>query len=141
MICVSKNKSYLKSQNLKIFGQGKLNGIVEISGAKNSALVLLAASLLTNERLILHNVPRLTDIEKMENILKNLGVNLVTKILDGEFPDLSNSSIRWVPSIQKKSLSLREDPLLNDLNLLTRLLFLLVIFKKVFSMSNFKNSL
>ena len=65
----------------------------------------------------------------------------VTKILEGEFPDLSNSSIRWVPSIQKKSLSLREDPLLNDLNLLTRLLFLLVIFKKVFSMSNFKNSL
>ena len=64
----------------------------------------------------------------------------VTKILEGEFPDLSNSSIRCVPSIQKKSLSLREDPLLNDLNLLTRLLFLLVIFKKVFSMSNLKNS-
>ena len=36
--------------------------------------------------------------------------------------------------MQKKSLSLREAPLLNDLNLLTRLLFLLVIFKKVFSM-------
>ena len=59
-----KNKSYLKSENLKIFGQGKLNGIVEISGAKNSALVLLAASLLTNERIILENVPHLTDIEK-----------------------------------------------------------------------------
>ena len=40
--------------------------------------------------------------------------------------------------MQKKSLSLREDPLLNDLNLLTRLLFLLVIFKKVFSMRNVK---
>jgi len=79
MICVSKNKSYLKSQNLKIFGQGKLNGIVEISGAKNSALVLMAASLLTNERIILQNVPRLTDIEKMGNILRNLGVNLVDK--------------------------------------------------------------
>ena len=57
----------------------------------------------------------------------------VTKILEGEFPDLNNSSIRWVPSMQKKSFSLREDPLLNDLNILTRLLFLLVIFKKVFS--------
>ena len=74
MICGSKNKSYLKSQNLKIFGQGKLNGIVEISGAKNSALVLLAASLLTNEKIVLQNVPRLTDIEKMANILRNLGV-------------------------------------------------------------------
>ena len=60
----------------------------------------------------------------------------VTKILDGAFPDFNNSSIRWVPSIQKKALSLREDPPLNDLNLLTRLLFLLVIVKRVFSMSN-----
>ena len=40
--------------------------------------------------------------------------------------------------MQKKSLSLREDPLLNDLNLLTRLLFLLVIFKKLCSMRSFK---
>ena len=40
--------------------------------------------------------------------------------------------------MQKKSLSFREEPLLNDLNLLTRLLFLLVIFKKVFSMRNLK---
>ena len=47
--------------------------------------------------------------------------------------------MRCVPSMQKKSLSLREDPLLNDLNLLTRLLFLLVIFKKVFSMRSLKN--
>ena len=79
MICVSKNKSYLKSQNLKIIGQGKLKGIVKVSGAKNSALVLLAASLLTNERIILENVPRLTDIDKMGNILKNLGAKLVDK--------------------------------------------------------------
>jgi len=79
MICVSKKKSYLKSQNLKIFGQGKLNGFVEISGAKNSALVLLAASLLTNERIVLQNVPRLTDIEKMSNILRNLGVTIKEK--------------------------------------------------------------
>ena len=79
MICVSKKMSYLKSQNLKILGQAKLNGIVEISGAKNSALVLLASSLLTNEKIILKNVPFLTDIEKMGNILKSLGVNLVSK--------------------------------------------------------------
>ena len=81
MICGSIKKAYLKSQNLKILGQGKLNlnGNVEISGAKNSALVLLASSLLTNEKIILENVPFLTDIEKMGNILKNLGVNLIHK--------------------------------------------------------------
>ena len=96
MICESKNKSYLKSQNLKIFGQGKLNGKVEISGAKNSALVLLAASLLTNERIILENVPHLTDIEKMGNILKKLGVSLRFKKNLLEI-DSKNVSIKELP--------------------------------------------
>ncbi len=49
--------------------------------------------------------------------------------------------MRCVPSMQKKSWSFGDDPLLNDLNLLTRLLFLLVIFKIEFSMSNLKNLL
>ncbi|MBO8232465.1 UDP-N-acetylglucosamine 1-carboxyvinyltransferase [Prochlorococcus marinus str. MU1402] len=96
MICVSKKKSYLKSQNLKIFGQGKLNGIVEISGAKNSALVLLAASLLTNERIVLQNVPRLTDIDKMANILRNLGVKIIEKNNKLEI-DSQNISIKELP--------------------------------------------
>ena len=96
MICGSKTKSYLKSQNLKILGQGKLNGIVEISGAKNSALVLLASSLLTNEKIILENVPFLTDIEKMGNILKNLGVNLVRKNNQLEI-DPTTISIKELP--------------------------------------------
>ena len=48
--------------------------------------------------------------------------------------------MRCVPSMQKKAWSFGDDPLLKDLNLLTRLLFLLVIFKKVFSMSNLKIS-
>ena len=81
MIWESKNKSYPESQNLKVFGQGKLNGTVKITGAKNSALVLLASSLLTNEKIILENVPRLTDIEKMGNILKSLGIKLIQKKL------------------------------------------------------------
>ena len=76
MICVSKNESNLNSQNLKIKGKKILEGKVKISGAKNSALVLLAASLLTNEKVILNNVPKLSDIEKMKNILKHLGVEL-----------------------------------------------------------------
>jgi len=96
MICGSKKKAYLKSQNLKILGRGKLNGIVQISGAKNSALVLLAASLLTNEKIILENIPCLTDIEKMRNILKNLGVYLVNKNNQLEI-DPTNISIKELP--------------------------------------------
>ena len=96
MIWESKNKSYPESQNLKVLGQGKLFGTVEISGAKNSALVLLAASLLTSEKIIIENVPRLTDIEKMENILKNLGVNLVYEKNKLEI-DSKNISIKELP--------------------------------------------
>ncbi len=97
MICVgNNNNSYLKSQNLKILGQCKLNGNIEISGAKNSALVLLAASLLTNEKIILENVPFLTDIEKMINILKDLGVKLKHKDNILEI-DSKNVSIKELP--------------------------------------------
>ena len=96
MIWESNNNSHPVSQNLKILGQGKLNGIVEISGAKNSSLVLLAASLLTNEKIILENVPYLTDIEKMVNILKNLGVDLVFEKNKLEI-DSKNISIKELP--------------------------------------------
>ncbi len=96
MVCESNNKSYLKSQNLKIIGRSTLRGEVKISGAKNSALVLLAATLLTDEKIILDNVPLLTDIEKMGFILKNLGVKLQTKnhqlIIDSK-----NISIKELP--------------------------------------------
>ena len=96
MICESNNKSFFKSQNLKIIGRSTLSGKVNISGAKNSALVLLAASLLTDDKIILDNVPLLTDIEKMGNILKNLGVKLQTKnhqlIIDS-----TNISIKELP--------------------------------------------
>jgi len=82
MICVSKNKSNLKLQNLKINGQSPLRGNVKISGAKNSALVLLAASLLTEEEITLTNMPKLSDIEMMKNILKSVGVKFSENIHD-----------------------------------------------------------
>ena len=76
MIRESENKSNLKFQNLKITGQSSLTGKINISGAKNSALVLLAASLLTKEKVLIDNIPELTDTQKMKNILKSLGVEL-----------------------------------------------------------------
>ena len=77
MIRESENKSNLKFQSLKITGQSSLSGEINISGAKNSALVLLAASLLTKEKVCVDNIPELTDIQKMKNILKSLGVELL----------------------------------------------------------------
>ncbi|MBK16645.1 MAG: UDP-N-acetylglucosamine 1-carboxyvinyltransferase [Prochlorococcus sp. SP3034] len=77
MIRESENKSNLKFQSLKITGQSSLSGKINISGAKNSALVLLAASLLTKEKVFIDNIPELTDVQKMKNILKSLGVELL----------------------------------------------------------------
>jgi UDP-N-acetylglucosamine 1-carboxyvinyltransferase len=56
-----------------IHGQHALKGSVAISGAKNSSLPLMAASLLTEEPVILHNVPDLMDIKTMKELLSNLG--------------------------------------------------------------------
>ena len=57
-----------------IRGGKPLKGSITIGGAKNAALPLMTASLLTEEPLILDNVPRLADIETLANLLRELGV-------------------------------------------------------------------
>ncbi len=61
---------------LEIAGGRQLSGVLRVSGAKNSALVLMAASLLTEDQLRLRNVPPLTDIQGMADILMFLGVGV-----------------------------------------------------------------
>jgi len=60
---------------IRIVGGNPLNGIIPISGAKNAALPLMIASLLTDETLTLENVPRLADVRQLTNILVNHGVD------------------------------------------------------------------
>ena len=76
MICENDNKLDPKFESLKINGRCSLQGQIKISGAKNSALVLLAASLLTKDKVYLTNVPDLSDIRKMKHILKSIGVKI-----------------------------------------------------------------
>lgn len=57
-----------------IHGGVPLNGTVTVSGAKNAALPLLAASVLTPKTVILHGVPQLHDIETMQRLLLHIGV-------------------------------------------------------------------
>lgn len=61
---------------IKIVGGNKLNGSIPISGAKNAALPLMIASLLTPETLVLENVPRLSDVRMLKRILGNHGVDV-----------------------------------------------------------------
>ena len=62
---------------IQIKGGNRLNGELKISGAKNAALPLMVASLLSDEPLTLTNVPHLTDISQLTEILCGLGVDLV----------------------------------------------------------------
>lgn len=61
---------------LQVWGKRPLTGHVTISGAKNSALVLMAGALLSSEPCRLRNVPNLVDIARMGEILAALGVKL-----------------------------------------------------------------
>jgi UDP-N-acetylglucosamine 1-carboxyvinyltransferase len=62
--------------SLVINGGNPLSGSVKISGAKNAALPILAATLLTDHQIILSNVPKLTDIYTIKELLKSLGSNI-----------------------------------------------------------------
>ena len=64
---------------IRVVGGQKLNGIIRISGAKNAALPLMIASLLTDETLTLENVPRLADVNLLVRILGNHGVDYTLK--------------------------------------------------------------
>ncbi|HEV3162291.1 MAG: UDP-N-acetylglucosamine 1-carboxyvinyltransferase [Xanthobacteraceae bacterium] len=62
---------------IRIIGGRSLNGTIPISGAKNATLPLMIASLLTDQTLILENVPRLADVALLERILGNHGVDIM----------------------------------------------------------------
>jgi UDP-N-acetylglucosamine 1-carboxyvinyltransferase len=53
-----------------------LNGVVTPAGNKNAALPLIAASLLTEETVTLHNVPLIGDVKAMRHLLESLGVEV-----------------------------------------------------------------
>lgn len=59
-----------------IKGERPLSGVVEIFGYKNSAGACLAASLLTNEEVILDNLPLVEDIYKILKVLESIGVEI-----------------------------------------------------------------
>jgi UDP-N-acetylglucosamine 1-carboxyvinyltransferase len=68
---------------INIVGGQPLHGSIPISGAKNAALPLMIASLLTRDTLILDNVPRLADVSLLQRILNNHGVDVM---LNGKRP-------------------------------------------------------
>ncbi|TMJ51754.1 MAG: UDP-N-acetylglucosamine 1-carboxyvinyltransferase [Alphaproteobacteria bacterium] len=73
---------------IRIVGGRPLRGTIPISGAKNATLPLMIASLLTEETLVLENVPRLADVSQLQRILGNHGVDVTLngkRSGDGEY--------------------------------------------------------
>ena len=62
---------------IRIVGGQRLTGTIPISGAKNATLPLMIAGLLTEDTLILENVPRLADVIQLQRILGNHGVDIL----------------------------------------------------------------
>ncbi len=60
-------------QKLEVFGAKKLKGQIKISGSKNASLPIIAATLLSNKKIILKELPKVRDIETMLSLLKSLG--------------------------------------------------------------------
>ncbi|MEO0185376.1 MAG: UDP-N-acetylglucosamine 1-carboxyvinyltransferase [candidate division WOR-3 bacterium] len=73
-----------------IEGGKRLSGVVEISGAKNSALPIIAASILTDKKVIIENVPDVVDVHTMIELIKYLGseVNFKKNILEIHTPKI-----------------------------------------------------
>jgi len=76
MMAVAEASQESLKQRLNVSGGSGLRGTLRVSGAKNSALVLMTASLLSEETIELTNIPSLTDIDGMSAILESLGVQV-----------------------------------------------------------------
>ena len=70
-------------KKLEVIGANKLNGHINISGSKNASLPILAATLLSNKKVCLKNLPNVKDINTMINLLQSLGskTNFYNKIV------------------------------------------------------------
>jgi len=68
-------------KKLEVIGAKKLKGTINISGSKNSSLPILAATLLSNKKIEIQNLPTVKDIETMILLLSSMGskINLSKK--------------------------------------------------------------
>lgn len=74
-----------------INGGRKLHGSIKIQGAKNAVLPIFAASVLCQDRVVIHNSPKIADCDNMLNILKSLGSQVET---DGDCIEINNENLQ-----------------------------------------------
>jgi UDP-N-acetylglucosamine 1-carboxyvinyltransferase len=93
----------------KIYGGNKLSGEITPQGAKNEALQILCAVLLTDEEITIKNVPDILDVNRLIDLLSGLGVK-VSKLASNEYlfkADHINLDYVKTPEYYKKATSIR----------------------------------
>jgi UDP-N-acetylglucosamine 1-carboxyvinyltransferase len=75
---------------LRVVGGARLEGSVEVQGAKNAALPIMAATLLARGKVTLHRVPRITDVSVMWSLLEALGARVALEDRNSITIDASN---------------------------------------------------
>ena len=81
----------------EINGSNKLNGVVEVSGAKNAVLPLMAAAILNKDKLKISNVPTLSDSITMSKLLEEMGAEVNFESDNSIFVDSSNLDTPFAP--------------------------------------------
>lgn len=91
-------------KEFRIEGGHRLSGTVRISGAKNAALALIPAALLSKKKVKIYNVPNISDIENIKEILRHLNVKLneteeyleidAENLVNAEVPDQISKKLR-----------------------------------------------
>lgn len=89
---------------IKIQGNHKLSGVIEVSGSKNSAVALIPAAILCDEKVEINNVPSISDVDSLEEILTYLNANITRKedniiidssqIINKEIPEEMSQKLR-----------------------------------------------
>ena len=89
---------------IRIQGGNKLSGVVEISGSKNSVVALIPAAILCDETVEINNVPNISDVDSLEEILTYLNANIIrkdgsviidsSKIINKEIPEEMSQKLR-----------------------------------------------
>ena len=85
-------------KKLEVFGATKLKGDIRISGSKNASLPILAATLLSDQKISLTNVPRVKDVETMIKLLESVGSKIKKSKNGNSLVIQNNKKIKTVAS-------------------------------------------
>ena len=85
-------------QKLEVQGGKKMSGKIEISGSKNATLPILAATILTNQKITIKNIPIVRDVETMVNLLDAMGSTVKLNRIEKKIEIINNKPLRTFAS-------------------------------------------